>query len=169
MEIKSTIAPSPEQLAEEYLKALQSLGEEAVAPLKRHIADIIQSVPRQTLDECAENFLLIKRYANDVEPTHPGRYLKLFHGRTPCDLVMDDWGEDGPWIGPIEWIHFTYQTSFRIGFFDDNEYWSGSANHLPPSPLYFYKDCIYYDGIHYGDWEIISLPRASEELQQFSH
>lgn len=165
METEKAIAPSPEQLADEYLKALQSLGEEAIDPLRRHIANIIQSAPRITLDECTENFVLIKRNTHKVEPAIPGMYLKLFHGRTPCDLEMDDWGEDGPWIGPIEWIHFTYQTSFRIGFLGDSEYWSGSENQLPPSPLYFYKDCIYYDGIHYGDWEIISIPRVTADIQ----
>ena len=35
-----------------------------------------------------------KRNAHKIKPTHPGMYLKLFHGRTPCDLQMDDWGED---------------------------------------------------------------------------
>jgi len=165
MKTNHTITPSPDQLAEAYLKALLSLGDEAIDPLKRHITNIIQSVPRLTLDECAEYFSLIERNAHKIEPARPGMYLKLFHGRTPCDLEMDDWGEDGPWIGPIEWIHFTYQTSFRIGFLGDNEYWSGSANQLPPSPLYFYKDCIYYDGLHYGDWEIITLPKTSPELK----
>lgn len=165
MEKNHTNTPSPDQLAEAYLKALHSLGDEAIDPLKRHITNIIQSVPRLTLDECAEYFSLIDRNAHKIKPTGPGMYLKLFHGRTPCDLQMDDWGEDGPWFGPIEWIHFTYQTSFRIGFLGDNEYWSGSANQLPPSPLYFYKDCIYYDGIHYGDWEIITLPKTAPELK----
>ena len=165
MDTNHTITSTTDQLAEAYLKALHSLGDEAIDPLKRHITNIIQSVPRLTLDECAEYFSLIERNAHKIMPPIPGMYLKLFHGRTPCDLQMDDWGEDGPWIGPIEWIHFTYQTSFRIGFLGDNEYWSGSANQLPPSPLYFYKDCIYYDGLHYGDWEIITLPKTSPELK----
>lgn len=165
MEIEATIAHDklgPAQLAEEYLKALLSLGEESAEPLRRHITNIIQSAPNIVLDECTESFLLIKKNTHDAKPRNPGFYLKLFHGRTPCNMEMNDWGEDGPWIGPIEWIHFTYQTSFRIGFLNDKEYWSGSADSLPPSPLYFYKDCIYYNGIHYGDWEITSLPRIAE-------
>lgn len=154
--------PGPEQLADEYLKALLSLGEESSALLKRHIASIIQSSCSTTLEECAESFLLIMRNTNNAAPTLPGIYLKLSHGRTPCDLDMDDWGDDGPWIGPIDWIHFTYQTEFQIGFVNDKEYWSGSAASLPPSPLYFHNDCIYLDGIHYGQWDIMSIPRFSE-------
>lgn len=28
-------------------------------------------------------------------------YLHLFHGRKDPNQQMDDWGEDGPYIGPL--------------------------------------------------------------------
>src|SRR3546814_15424074 len=35
-------------------------------------------------------------------------YLHLFHGRNSPDQDMDDWGFDGPTIGPPDYVHTTY-------------------------------------------------------------
>lgn len=35
-------------------------------------------------------------------------YLRLFHGRTHPDESLDDWGSDGPIVGPFESAHWTY-------------------------------------------------------------
>jgi hypothetical protein len=34
-------------------------------------------------------------------------YLKLIHGRDYPDQQMNDWGFDGPVLGPFEAVHFT--------------------------------------------------------------
>jgi hypothetical protein len=40
-------------------------------------------------------------------------YLKLMHGRDDPEQQMDDWGFDGPVLGPLEAVHFTYTTHVR--------------------------------------------------------
>lgn len=142
-----------DQLSEAYLKAVMTLGENSEAILKRHIARAIELQSPISIEDAINGFSLIKRHVHDHKPDMPGIYLKLLHGRTPFDAEMDDWGENGPWIGPMEWMHFTYKSSFSIGFVSGEEYWSGSAESLPPTALYCHDDCIYFDGVYYGDWE----------------
>ena len=36
------------------------------------------------------------------KPTRPGMYLGLFHGRDKPREAMNDWGFNGPLIGPLE-------------------------------------------------------------------
>ena len=43
-------------------------------------------------------------------------YLKLLYGRDMADEEMDDWGPDGPWIGPLNYFHCTYLSDIGIGF-----------------------------------------------------
>ena len=40
-------------------------------------------------------------------------YLKLMHGRGSPNQQMNDWGFDGPVLGPFEAVHFTYITHVR--------------------------------------------------------
>jgi hypothetical protein len=50
------------------------------------------------------------------KPTRPGMYLGLFHGRDEPKQTMEDWGFNGPLIGPLEWVHTTYTCTIRIAF-----------------------------------------------------
>lgn len=65
-------------------------------------------------------------------------YLRLFHGRTDPNQQMDDWGSDGPLIGPVN-ISWTYGW-LRI-----------NGDHLVN-----YDDLIYFEGVYYGDMEFFS-------------
>ena len=49
-------------------------------------------------------------------PSRPGLYLGLFHGREDPRQRMDDWGFNGPMIGPLQWFHTTYNCTLRIAF-----------------------------------------------------
>jgi hypothetical protein len=40
-------------------------------------------------------------------------YLKLIHGRDYPDQQMNDWGFDGPVLGPFEAVHFTCKEHIR--------------------------------------------------------
>ena len=40
-------------------------------------------------------------------------YLHLFHGRNSVDEDMDDWGFDGPVIGPLDYVHVTYMCDVK--------------------------------------------------------
>ena len=72
-------------------------------------------------------------------------YLRLFHGRNDPDQNMEDWGEDGPVFGPLEFVHTTYSFHLKLGLSDDNCY-----------ELYCFEDMLYYDGVYYGDWSVFT-------------
>ncbi len=76
--------------------------------------------------------------------------LKLFHGRTSPDQDMDDWGSDGPLLGPLDNVHVTYMCNVVVLY-----------NNLDREcTLAVYDDLIYYDGTFYGDWGV--MPMDSE-------
>ena len=41
-------------------------------------------------------------------------YLQLFHGRKNPYEILEDWGEEGPIIGPLDYIHTTYATEIKF-------------------------------------------------------
>lgn len=100
----------------------------------------------------------------------PGMYLHLFHGRTDPEEDMDDWGSDGPTIGPLAYVHTTYATDVRICFLDTGT----ELQFFPPLPavgnkpphaafpgprdINFHDDMMLFDGIYYGDWSVFIVP-----------
>ena len=70
-------------------------------------------------------------------------YIRLFHGRTDPNQDMNDWGSDGPVLGPYEFAHTIYTSSVRLGRQD------GDCD-----SLYTHEDMLYYDGVYYGDWSV---------------
>ena len=63
--------------------------------------------------------------------------VKLFHGRNDPDEDMDDWGFDGPCLGPIEGVRLTYG---NVALLVDDRI---------ELPMVDYV--ILYDGKYYGD------------------
>jgi hypothetical protein len=78
--------------------------------------------------------------------------LKLTHGRNSPDDVLDDWGFDGPCLGPFEFLAFTYG-SLRLGTLD------------PQFFLETVDDLFFYDGQFYGD-AIVSTDEPDTTLVQ---
>ncbi len=74
-------------------------------------------------------------------------YIRLFHGRTTKNQVLEDWGLDGPVFGPFDWIHTTYKNHIKMG---ENEHGDVVAE------LMVDEDLVYYDGVWYGDWTIFT-------------
>lgn len=70
-------------------------------------------------------------------------YIRLFHGRTDPEQQMDDWGTDGPVLGPYEFAHTTYGWDIKLGKPDGN-----------CDELFLHEDMLYYDGVYYGDWSV---------------
>src|SRR5262245_8326770 len=71
-------------------------------------------------------------------------YLRLYHGRTDPDQVMDDWGFAGPTFGPLSCYVHTYCNTFRIhGDGVTDELW-----------LEKHDDMIRWDGCFYGDMQV---------------
>ena len=73
-------------------------------------------------------------------------YIHLFHGRKDPAEQLEDWGEDGPVLGPFRWVHTTYACDIKLG--------SPEAKGDAVGSLYVVEDMAYYDGIWYGDWSV---------------
>ena len=61
-------------------------------------------------------------------------YIRLFHGRTNPNQDMDDWGFDGPVLGPYQFAHTTYVSHVKLGRSDGN-----------CDELHIHEDMLYYD------------------------
>ena len=72
-------------------------------------------------------------------------YIRLFHGRSDPAQDMDDWGTDGPVFGPYNFVHTTYKNYMRLNNLCNNY-----------CELYLSEDLLFYDGMYYGDWSVIS-------------
>ena len=70
-------------------------------------------------------------------------YIRLFHGRTDPNQDMDEWGSDGPVLGPYKFVHTTYKNYIRLGKPDDN-----------CDEVFLADDMLFYDGVYYGDWSV---------------
>jgi hypothetical protein len=83
-------------------------------------------------------------------------FLELLHGRKSQDEDLEDWGTNGPVLGPFEWVHTTYAQHVRCGR-DGDGY------------LHFFLsgDLLYYDGVYYGDWSVFdaSVLEKSPDLK----
>ena len=77
-------------------------------------------------------------------------YIRLFHGRTDPAQQMDDWGTDGPILGPYIFCHTTYGCHLKMG----------RANGDCDELFIVGTDLLYYDGVYYGDWSVF----GKEEL-----
>lgn len=91
--------------------------------------------------------------SDNTDLTKTGVYLHLFHGRSEPDQSLDDWGEDGPILGPFEFAHVTYGEEINLS--DDGD------------GLKLVGGLVYYGDVYYGDFSVVSAAKfaASEELQ----
>lgn len=96
---------------------------------------------------------LLAAHAHHSQPP-PGLYLKLLHGRMTPYEQLDTWGPDGPWIGPLRWVHVTYMSGVNLCFTDGKELVATSMEH---EGFGVFDDLLFYDGVYYGDWEIYTL------------
>ena len=80
-------------------------------------------------------------------------YLELFHGRNYTNQQMDDWGFEGPVIGPFDTAHVTYNTHIKL--------WREAEG--TTYEVVFREDMIEYDGKFYGDW--VFLPNCPKEFK----
>jgi hypothetical protein len=96
-------------------------------------------------------------------------YLHLFHGRDDPDQEMDDWGEDGPTIGPLSSFQVTYMTHYRIEFVDKEKFdkfkkLTGWEEWTDLTLLMSFKeDMVECGGKYYGDWELITNEEKCRE------
>lgn len=71
-------------------------------------------------------------------------FLKLFHGRNAPTDELDDWGFEGPMLGPMDYVHTTYAS--------DVKYCLNGEDYR----LHIIEGCVEYEGKYYGDWSVTS-------------
>jgi len=83
-----------------------------------------------------------------------GVYLHLFHGRNSPDQDMDDWGFDGPTIGPLDYVHTTYGDNIKIRFTYPID---ASELGLEQEEMFnLVGDCFPFEGKFYGDFSVFT-------------
>lgn len=88
------------------------------------------------------------------KPVRPGMYLGLLHGRDDPEQQMNDWGFNGPMIGPLQWCHTTYACTIRIVFesaLDGLRYFGEAGT---DHELELLDDLLEFRGKYYGDWTV---------------
>lgn len=88
-------------------------------------------------------------------PKKPGLYLGLFHGFTSEKKRQeaDDWGANGPCIGPLKFVHTTYAAHVKFQFEnagDATQYGLKAEDHIVINN----NDCISFGRMQYGDWTV---------------
>lgn len=103
----------------------------------------------------------IPMYANkqDKEKALPGLYIGLFHGfKSEEDRqTAGNWGEYGPLIGPLVYMHTTYADDIKLKFVTQ-EAASVYGMNVEDNLCVDKNDCIPFKGIQYGDWSVFTLP-----------
>lgn len=101
----------------------------------------------------------IVRDLNAEKPDEPegNLYIRLFHGRENMDEKLDDWGWEGPILGPYEGIQLTYGTHIKMH----------KADHF--EDLGIAEDLIYYDNYYYGDAEIFSSDEPPDAVEAYAY
>lgn len=88
------------------------------------------------------------------KPKKPGLYLGLFHGRYDPSDAMNDWGFDGPTIGPLKWCHTTYAFDIKIEFEQSADSLSFFGVEQDQFCLDVNGDLLVFGGMYYGDWTV---------------
>lgn len=106
------------------------------------------------------NFKKIKNYVSQIiktpgleQPTKAGLYLNLYHGREDLSKDMNNWGSEGPLIGPLTRLKVTYLSSLILTFKTEQDALLYGLDIDIPE-LSTQEDCVEFNGVYYGDWSI---------------
>ena len=92
-------------------------------------------------------------------PKKPGLYLGLFHGFSSEKKRQeaDDWGANGPCIGPLQFVHTTYAVHIKILF--ENAGDAAKYGLKEQDMLTLDKnDNLPFGRKQYGDWTVFNHP-----------
>ena len=79
-----------------------------------------------------------------------GLYLDCFHGRYLVKQDMDDWGFQGPRIGPLKWVHLTYASDVKIAFENEEDAKAFGCDQFM-TMIDFVDGLFPFGGAYYGD------------------
>ena len=99
-----------------------------------------------------------------------GIYITLFHGRNHPEQDMQDWGFQGPRIGPLNFIQFTYghmRFEFKKSVTEKHIRDVLKVKTMPEFELEYYEDMIVWSEMYFGDMSIEYLKPVSEEKKKY--
>jgi len=99
---------------------------------------------------------------NVDKPTEPGLYLGLFHGRNDPKMTIEDWGSNGPIIGPLQHVHTTYATHIKLAFLNQEDIRKYGFNTESMIDLDIEDGMVVFQNTWYGDWTVFY--QSSESL-----
>lgn len=108
-------------------------------------------------------------YMVDDAKVKPGLYLALYHGfkNEEKRAKTDDWGANGPLIGPLKFCHGTYDTHLKLVFETDEDaklygFYMGkdAFNEIP----YTKGGCLEFQRMEYGDFVVANFPSKEESV-----
>ena len=85
-----------------------------------------------------------------VDQLAPGLYLGLFHGRKDPNQDLKYWGENGPILGPLAYVHSTYASWIKT---------ASPGNHNDYEMIEIVDDMVSFGGKFYGDWSVFHVGR----------
>jgi hypothetical protein len=91
----------------------------------------------------------------------PGLYLGLFHGFKNEDErgKANDWGSNGPLIGPLTYVHTTYASHIHIRFPENSLDYQKYGFKDNEVDLEIDKEgCVKFGRKQYGDWTVFPIP-----------
>jgi len=101
-------------------------------------------------------------YDGKYEGRKPGMYLGLFHGFHTEEerAAKQDWGDNGPMIGPLQYAHTTYASEIKLKFIseeDAEQYGIEDDGSLPIDK----EGCVVFGDMQYGDWTVFCISQGS--------
>lgn len=87
-----------------------------------------------------------------------GIYIELFHGRKTVEENLEDWGTQGPVLGPFEDIIITYASHVKCAY-------AGGSKLVW---LNFNDDLLEFDGVYYGDFAIFTGKQVGTEVHKIN-
>ena len=90
-------------------------------------------------------------------------YLELYHGRKDPEQNMEDWGFDGPIIGPLEHMTFTYMNVIRVFFKNKALIGKNGFKSEDDNWVIFQDDLLVFQGNYYGDFSLVDLTRKKAD------
>lgn len=99
-------------------------------------------------------------YNQDEDKCPDGMYLALFHGRDDPKQDMEDWGFDGPIIGPLRYLHTTYESNVKFSFINRHVLRAYEVYGLKSADDIMFRTeegCLPFQDKFYGDWTVFTI------------